>query len=406
MTKKQEYHIGVIGLGARAECFVRQLYTNKGRAKLFGVCDIDDDRMEKFLDFCEVKDVRKFTDPEEFMNQPGMDAVIITTPDFAHLDVAKLAFKAGKHTYLDKPLEVSSERCREIIRLNRQSEVTAYVGFNLRASQERAKIKEILNSGILGQIVHLEGLEQLHQAHSASFMRRFHRKVSQSGGLLNTKCCHDLDLMQWYVGHKHKVRKIASFGGVNIFHPEKAPAKYCHECPTEIYEKCPYKDQAGFVFPVGGSEPIHKTRDIDIYGGDICVYNTEKELVDNQTVIIEWDNGVRGNFNLQLFQHKGVRETKIWGEKGMITCGIAGKALQVMLSGSGETIEYSFKPRPGGHGGTDPEMIGRFLRCIENGGSGDSGLYAGLAATLIAEKALESLETGKVIEVDPQEYEA
>ena len=405
--EKKCYKIGVIGLGARAETFTKHLYDAKenSRAQLFGICDIDADRMEKYINYCGYENLKTFTDPEKFLNQPEMDAVIITTPDFTHLEVAKMAFKAGKHVYLEKPLDVTAERCREIMRFNASSKVVAYVGFNLRACRVRMKAKEIIQSGILGQIVHIEGLEQLSQAHSASFMRRFHRKHSQSGGLLNTKCSHDMDILQWFIGHEHKVAKIASFGGVSIFTPEKAPAAYCHKCPEDIYDKCPYKDQSGFVFPVGGDLPIHKTVDLETYGGDLCVYNSEKELIDNQTIIMEWDNGVRGSFNLQLFQNKGKREIKIWGEKGLLEMAIGGKALMLTLSDTGETIEYDFPPVEGGHGGTDPSMIGRFIAAMDNNGEKDSGLSAGLAATMLAEKANESMQTGSVVTISPKEYQ-
>ncbi len=406
--KKSEkcYKIGVIGLGARAETFTRQLYEAKNeRAQLFGVCDIDADRMEKYIRYCGYEKVLTFTDPEEFLNQPGMDAVIITTPDFTHLEVAGMAFKAGKHAYLEKPLDVTAEKCREIMRLHASSGVVAYVGFNLRACRMRMKAREIIRNNIIGKVIHIEGLEQLSQAHGASFMRRFHRKHSQSGGLLNTKCSHDMDILQWLVGHEHKVAKVASFGGVSVFDPAKSPAKFCHECPEEISAGCPYKDKPGFVFPVGGEKPIHKTADLKTYGGDLCVYNREKELIDNQTVILEWDNGVRGNFNLQLFQNKGKREMKVWGEKGLLEIEIGGKQLAVTLSGTGEIIEYDFPPLSGGHGGTDSSMIGRFISAMDKNGEEDSCLSAGLAATLVAEKANESMKTGKVVAISPEEYQ-
>ncbi len=408
MSKK--YKIGVIGLGARAETFVRQLYAGTADAELFGVCDIDAERMKIFCDYCGLENVETFTEPEKFLTQPEMDAVIITTPDFCHLEPASIALRANKHVYIDKPLEVSSERCRAIIREADKSTATAFVGFNLREVTVRQKVKEIISSGILGKIIHIEGLEQLRQAHSASFTRRFHRKKAQSGGLLNTKCSHDMDILQWYIGHEHKVKKIASFGGINIFNSRKAPAKHCHECPSDIYKDCPYKDQAGFIFPVGGDKPFHKSEETDVYGGDLCVYNGDFELVDNQTVIMEWDNGVRGNFNLQLFQNTGTRETKIWGERGLLTANIE-EDIKIVMSDTGEVIKYDFSSQKneahvGGHGGSDPKMISKFIRAIEKPEASDSGLYHGLAATLVAEKARIAMETGKVVEITPAEYTA
>ncbi len=400
----RRHRIGVIGAGARGEGFSRQLHAGSERAELFGIFDPDEDRLGKFVDYCELKGARTFTDREEFFGSKDLDAVIITVPDFAHRDVALQAIAARKPFYLEKPMAPTTEQCREIIRAQRESGVPCMIGFNLRAVLIYERMKEILDTGILGQLVHIEGLEQLSQAHSASFMRRFHRKKAHTGGILNHKCSHDLDIMQWLVGHEHKVVKIASFAGLDVFVPKKRPAERCSECPRDIYQACPYKDQAGFVFPVHGELPIHKTRDLDTYGGDLCVYTEDKDTFDNQTVIIEWDNGVRGNFNLQLFQRGGKRETRIWGEKGVLSMGRTGRKIQVVMSDTGEVIEYEIQPQRGGHGGSDPKMIGRLIDTIEGHGPKDSGLSEGLAATLMAEKALESALTGKVVTVSPDEY--
>jgi predicted dehydrogenase len=405
MNPGRKYRIGVIGAGARAEAFTKPLYEGTDRAELFGICDIDEDRLKKFVGFLGHEKARLFTDPREFFAQKEMDAVVVTVPEFAHKDVAIQAMNAGKHIYLEKAMARTGAECREIIQAHRASGVIAFLGFNLRAAVLYMKVREIVDSGVLGQIVHIAALEQLGQAHSASFMRRFHRRRKNSGGFLNTKCSHDMDILQWMVGHKHRVRRVASFGGLNVFLPKKAPAKFCHECPRDIYNKCPYKDQPGFVFPCFGPAPIHKTRDLDVYGGDLCVYNDDKDLIDNQTVIMEWDNGVRGNFNLQLFQHEGLRSIRIFGEDGLLEASTSLDAVKVTRSTSGEVISHGLAHRKGGHGGADPMMLGRFIDAIESGGKTDSGLAQGLAATLLAEKADESMMTGKVVEIKPEEFE-
>jgi predicted dehydrogenase len=278
----------------------------------------------------------------------------------------------------------------------------AYVGFNMRAATESERLKELVDSGLLGRILHVEGLEQLSVAHSASFMRRFHRKRENTGGLLNHKCCHDLDRIFWLIGHGHRVIKVASFGGMNVFLSRKPPARTCRECPADVSRACPYQDRAGFVFPVQGERPIHH-QSADIYGADLCVYNEDKSIFDNQTVILEWDHGVRGNFNIQLFQARGYRETRIWGEKGFLQA--ADGKIRTVLSATGEVVDHAVAaPGEGGHGGTDPKMMARFVAALDGADSGDSGLAQGLAVTLVAEKAERSALSGQVMRIAPGEY--
>jgi predicted dehydrogenase len=398
----KRYKIGVIGLGARGETFARTLYKGTPRTELFALCDIDADRMEKFCDFCELKDAARFTDPAEFFAQKGMDAVIITTPDFTHRDVALQAIAAGKPFYLEKPMDVTVERSRDILRAARAANVPSFMGFNMRLGAGYIRIKECLESGMLGQILHIEGLEHVGVAHGASFMRRYHRYRAQSGGFLNTKSSHDMDMMQWLIGHQNKLKRVAAFGGCNVFVPQKAPAKYCHEC--ERLETCPYVDRAGFVFPVGGKDPIHH-RNEKIYGGDLCVYTDDKDIIDNMTVIFEWDSGIRGNFNLQLFNPpEGVgRMIKIFGEKGTLEYG--GGKIVIRQAPSGNLIEITPKGYQTVHGKGDPQMIGLFIDAIEGRCDPTMRLEAGLSASILALKAEEAMISGKVLEIDPALYD-
>jgi predicted dehydrogenase len=401
------FKVGVIGLGARAESFSKKLDGNHPRAALLAVCDTDPDRLAKYCDYCGHKEARRFTDPAKFFAQGDMDAVVITTPEFAHKESALAAIAAGKHFYLEKAMATTSEECRDIIRAHRKSKVTAYLGFNMRWNPVFRRFKEIVDSGVAGQMVHVEGLEQLHQAHGAAFMRRFHRHSDKSGGLLNTKCAHDLDMLAWLVGHRHRVVKVASFGGTNVFLPKRGPKGHgtrCSECPAGVRRACPYLDKAGFVFPISGKAPMHKTQGKAVYGGDLCVYNDDKDLVDNQTLILEWSNGVRGNFNMQLFQHLGRRTYSVWGEKALVQMDTLWGQVRVSHSTSGEVQTHEVKRVEGGHAGADRFLIDSFLDAIEMGEAPDSDLSAGLAATLLAEKADESRKSGKVVEIRKDEY--
>lgn len=398
----KRYKIGVIGLGARGETFARTLHKGTKNAELCGVCDTDADRLEKFCAYCELSGARQFTDPTAFFGQPEMDAVVITTPDFTHLDVALQAIAAGKHFYLEKPMDVTVGKCRELLRAARASDVRSLMGFNMRLGAAYIRMKEYIDSGILGQILHIEGLEHVGVSHGAAFMRRYHRRRSQSGGFLNTKSSHDMDIMQWLIGHQHKLKRVAAFGGCNVFVPQKAPAKYCHECPRSGV--CPYEDRAGYVFPVGGREPMHH-RNEAIYGGDICVYNDDKDICDNMTAIFEWDSGIRGNFNLQLFNAGGPgRWTKIYGENGVME--YDGGKIVIRQAPSGNLVEVTPKGYEVVHGKGDPQMIRLFLDAIEGRGDRSMTLEAGLAAAILALKAEEAMVTGRMLDIDPALYEA
>ena len=394
------YRLGVIGAGARGEAFARQLHEGHPRATLAGVCDLDAERLERFCEWCKLNGTPRYTDPDAFMAARDMDGVVICTPEFTHAEVATAAMEAGKAVYIEKPLAHTIEDCHRILEAQRRTRGVAYVGFNMRAAPAHQKLHDLVQGGVLGQLVYAGGLEVLHHAHGAAYMRRFHRKSAQSGGLMNHKSCHDLDIILWIVGHRHRVVRVASYGGTNVLTPDKQPAKFCRDCPPKIHDPCPYKAAPGFHFPIGGAPNYHAGQP-DVYGSDNCVYDADKDIVDNQVAILEWDHGVRATFALQMFQNPGRRELMFLGEKG--TAELRGN-LRVSLSETGDTVVYEFARRSGGHGGTDPSMLGRFVRAIDEGQSSDSGLEQGIAATVVALKADEARLSGRTVEIEPEAY--
>lgn len=393
--------IGVIGAGARGETFARQLYAGTAGAELYGVCDLDQDRLTRFCDYCGLDGAYTSTDYQAFVNEPGLDAVMVTVPEFAHKDVAVAAMKAGKPVYLEKPVAHTLEDGMEILNVSRSTGVVAYVGFNMRASQLFEKMKEIVASGVLGTIVHFSGFEGLHTAHGAAFMRRFHRHSKLSGGLLNHKCCHDIDLLMWVLGQP-RISRISSFGGTRIFTPDKQPAPTCGVCP--INDSCPYVAKAGFVFPVTGDKPIYH-QNSPVYGGDLCVYSDDKDLVDHQLVIMECEDGLRGDFTLQMFGNTGRRKMTIRGEQGVLEFDSANAPALRLTNQKGDVTQFSFAARTGGHGGTDPLMITRFINAIRTGDAGESGVEAGLGCAIIAFKADESRLSGQTLDVPSSFYQ-
>jgi predicted dehydrogenase len=398
----KKLNIGLIGAGARGETFAHQLHLGTPGARLFGVCDIDADRLNKFCDFCSLTGVPRFTDTDAFLANKDLDAVIVTVPEFAHKEVCVKAMRQGKHVYVEKPLAHNYQDCVEIIRTQRQTGALVYVGFNLRANPRYEKMREIVSSGILGTLIHASGAEILQKDHGASFMRRFHRKSANSGGLLNHKCCHDIDILLWIIGHP-KVTRIASFGSSRIFTPDKQPATNCSVCSTDIKSKCAYQAKPGFVFPVHHTQAIYH-QDTSTYGGDLCVYTPDKDLVDNQVVIMEFENGIRGDFTLQMFSPISQRKTLIRGENATLEFDDTRTPCLKLTLSNGDTSSFDFATRPGGHGGSDPKMIQRFIDAINANDSGLSGPDQGLAAAIVAFTADQSRLSNKIIDIPPSTY--
>ncbi len=161
-------------------------------------------------------------------------------PENVHFDPAVKAIDAGYHILLEKPIAQHLEECREIARRARERGVMVGVCHVLRYHPYFAKIREIVASGELGQVVSVNhtaavGLDRA----THSYVRGIFRRVRESNPILLAKCCHDIDFLLWLTGAH--CRSLSSFGSLRWFRAENAPAgagRRCLDCAIE--SACPF----------------------------------------------------------------------------------------------------------------------------------------------------------------------
>src|SRR5688500_4532578 len=93
-----------------------------------------------------------FATVEEAVNAPGVDAVVITTPSGAHLEPAVTAAAAGKHVVVEKPLEITAERCDRIIEACDKNRVKLCTIFPSRFGDANVELKKAVTAGRFGRV--------------------------------------------------------------------------------------------------------------------------------------------------------------------------------------------------------------------------------------------------------------
>lgn len=97
------------------------------------------------------------TDWHDVVTDPDVDLVDIATPNAFHYAVAKAALENGKNVYCEKPLSISAEESKELAELAAKKGVINYVGFNNTQNPANAYVRELIQSGALGQIMRFTG---------------------------------------------------------------------------------------------------------------------------------------------------------------------------------------------------------------------------------------------------------
>ena len=138
----------------------------------------------------------------------------------------------GYDVLLEKPITDKEEECRSLLAAQKKYGGKVLVCHVLRYAGAFRKVEELLKAGAVGRLVEIQALEQVaywHQAHS--YVRGNWRRSEDTSPMILAKCCHDLDLLQYYAGARCK--SVSSMGDLTYFTSKNAPegaAKRCLEC--------------------------------------------------------------------------------------------------------------------------------------------------------------------------------
>jgi predicted dehydrogenase len=114
------------------------------------MCDLDTKRLAHLQEL--YPDIEAVTDYQRLLNGSSLDAIVVATPVSQHFSQARAALTAGKHTFIEKPMASCSAECEELLQIADEADLTLMVGHTFLYSSAVQKIKEIVDSGDLGEI--------------------------------------------------------------------------------------------------------------------------------------------------------------------------------------------------------------------------------------------------------------
>jgi predicted dehydrogenase len=147
--KKQEIKVGVIGCGYWGPNLVRN-FRSLPDCRLQMMSDLSEQRLAHLKSL--YPEVEGVTDYRHLLNGAGLDAVVVATAVKTHFPLAKASLQAGKHTFIEKPMAMSSAECEELVDLAQRKGLVLMVGHTFLYSPAVRKIKEIVDCGDIGEI--------------------------------------------------------------------------------------------------------------------------------------------------------------------------------------------------------------------------------------------------------------
>ncbi|MCS7338957.1 MAG: Gfo/Idh/MocA family oxidoreductase, partial [Verrucomicrobiae bacterium] len=347
------------------------------------------------------------------------DTVIVTTKDSAHDAYIVRAMELGCDVITEKPMTIDEKKCRAILNAVRKTGRRCRVTFNYRYSPPRTQIKELLMSGVIGEVLSVDFQWLLNTHHGADYFRRWHSQKAESGGLLVHKATHHFDLVNWWLS---AVPVSVMATGKREFYTPKMAKRLGLQSHHERCLTCPEKQKCTFCLDLTANKNLKElyldNEKYDGYFRDRCVFRPDIDIEDTMNVLVTYDTGTTLCYTLNAFNAWEGYTIRFNGTKGQIEHGMQE---QVYISGDGTapgTIKagstyiriYPLRGSPyevevwkgeGAHGGGDKVMLDdlflpekpadKYLRAADHR-SGAWSILTGVAAN-------KSIVTGRAVKI-------
>lgn len=412
------FTVAILGAGSRgADAYGTLINKQRDKFKIVSICDSRQERLDRFGKLFEVKKDLLFSDENVFFQEKRADLLIIATQDADHFRHAMRAFELRYDVLLEKPVTDKIDECKKLLDAQKKYNVKAMVCHVLRYAPAFIKLRELVESGVIGRLVGMnaiEGVAYWHQAHS--YVRGNWRNSETSTPMILAKCCHDLDLLQYYADSPCKT--VSSIGNLSFFKEEYAPENSTDRCVTCTHiDDCPYSAKAIYVdrWEKNGSptdfwpynvvaqapvtkEKLQKAIENGPYGR--CAFRCDNNVVDNQIVMMEFENGVKAELTMTAFSSG--RKYHLYGTHG-----------EIYLDGRGVTLEVFGKPelsktftptemneKGHAHGGGDFLLVNTLYDMLTGKAPANTSLTASIESHLMGIFAEKSrLDGGKPYDV-------
>jgi len=333
----------VIGAGRAGLIHARNLAQRIPGTRLTALCDPNEESLREAG--AELGVTTLYADYREAVAHEGLDAVVIVTPTFLHCDIACAAAAAGRHIFLEKPMAVTLDECRQILAAVDRAGLKLQIGFMRRFDEGFLEAKRILDSGELGRVMKIKSIGR-----GPGLPSPWMFDLTKSNGIVAEVNSHDMDSLRWFAGHE-PIRAYAEAGNF----------------------KCP---DARAEFP-------------DFY--------------DNILAVFRFDDGAIGEVDGTCPCHYGYdARVEILAERGLLMVGHTAEQTATKVTVDGQVVGRAVKSWRNLFKDAYLAEMEHFVHCVEQDQSPRVTGGDGLRAVAMVLAANASLRTGGSVSIAPE----
>jgi predicted dehydrogenase len=392
---------GVRGVGMYGRNLLRD-YSNF--VEMVGLCDTNPGRLKYAKEYIGTK-APTFTDLDELIRKQKPETLMVTTEDSSHHSVIIRGMELGCNIITEKPMTIDEVKAQAIIDAEKKYGKKVIVTFNYRYPPYRAKMKELLMQGVVGDISSVDFHWNINHSHLTAYMQRWHGEMNRGGSLWVHKSTHHFDMANWFIDSEPV--QVTAYSALERFGP-KGPFRgmNCRNCAHT--DKCPY------YWDITKNEHLTKlytqNEKYDGYIRDNCVFRPQIDTYDKHSAIVKYANGAYLNYSLTGDTDFDGYWIAFNGTKGRLEARVEGypKKPHVDLIFT-PIARYSdmqaqiikAEHKPGGHWGGDPIMLDKLFK---NPNAPDplgqeAGVRDGAMSILIGIAARKSAASGRPVDI-------
>lgn len=418
--------IAIVGCGSRGRVYSKYALEHPDEMVIEAVAEPNEYRRNMTGDMFNVSADMRFKSLKGLLEaKVKLDGVINATMDKEHYGTAMDILRAGHNMLIEKPICLSKKELLDIYRLSKKNECKVMVCHVLRYAPFYVEIKKRLLKGEIGEIHSIVTEENVSFHHySTGFVRGKWNNSDVSGSqIMMAKCCHDLDIITWIKSGIQPLY-VASFGGLFNFIDKNMPPEAGAKCTVDckMVKECEYDAKNMYVdkhiWTYYATEYLDGFEDRDSlerlewslgeknpYGR--CVWKCDNNVMDHQTVMIEFADGCTVSHNLIGATAKPERTIHIVGTKGEIYGEMESGEFYIRKPDMEKPEFYSeehvvITVNTDGHGGGDSRLAADFVSYIKGGATSISTTSIGdsIYGHLIGFDAHEAMKDKKVVKIE------
>lgn len=398
---RKKRRMALIGTGVRGVSMygrsLRQNYSDT--VELVSICDINPGRLRVAQEYIG-GELPMYTDLSEMLTEQQPDVLIVTSRDDVHHEHIITGMKHGCDIITEKPLTIDEVKAQAIIDAEKEYGRNVIVTFNYRYPPYRAKIKELIMEGVVGDIRSVDFHYHISHSHLMRYMQRWHGQRKFGGSLWVHKATHHFDMANWWINSDPA--EVTAWGALERF-GRKGPYRgnNCRDC--EFTSECPYhwditqNDHLRTLY----TENEHH----DGYIRDNCVFREEIDIWEKHSAVVKYANGAFMTYSLTAdSDHEGYN-LAVNGTEGRLEVRAggwprkSGEQITIMPNrrySSREEEQIFVEHGSGGHWGGDPVMNDQLFRDPNRPDplGQQAGVRDGVMSIIVGIAARKSIDSG------------